>query len=184
MRSSLHYDLLPQLRSPVTILSFHNGWTHILKTKRGYRWGYWTNPYPDVCSMVPKYNNPALCLIGKSIWAVSREVKKGWKFLRIRPFSKILTKLSASLSRPKHLSIGLVFLPLIIWQLNGSGILIAYVLILSIFLGIRALLAERKLAANGVDIRTRLFSTKSITSGKQEKNSLTFVWLHCRVSCF
>lgn len=58
------------------------------------------------------------------------------------------------------LGIGLVFLPLIIWQLNGSGILITYALALSIFLGIRCLLAERKRATSGADIKNQLFFSK------------------------
>ena len=58
------------------------------------------------------------------------------------------------------LGIGLVFLPLIIWQLNGSGILITYALALSIFLGIRCLLAERKRARSGADIKNQLFFSK------------------------
>jgi glycerol-3-phosphate acyltransferase PlsY len=37
------------------------------------------------------------------------------------------------------IAVGLTFLPLIIWQLNGSGMLIAYSLALALFLGIRAL---------------------------------------------
>lgn len=55
------------------------------------------------------------------------------------------------------LGIGLVFLPLIIWQLNGSGILIVYALVLSIFLGIRCLLAERKKATSSTGLKNRLF---------------------------
>ncbi len=55
------------------------------------------------------------------------------------------------------LGIGLVFLPLIIWQLNGSGILTVYALALSVFLGIRYLLAERKKATSSTGLKNRLF---------------------------
>jgi len=58
------------------------------------------------------------------------------------------------------LGLGLVFLPLIIWQINGSGILITYALLLSIFLGIRCLLAEHKIVASGVSLKSRLFPGK------------------------
>ena len=41
------------------------------------------------------------------------------------------------------IAIGLAFLPLIIWQFNGSGMLIAYSLVLSLFLIIRTLTSLR-----------------------------------------
>ena len=37
------------------------------------------------------------------------------------------------------IAVGLTFLPLIIWQLNGSGMLVAFSLAIVLFLGIRAL---------------------------------------------
>ena len=43
---------------------------------------------------------------------------------------------------------GLAFLPLIIWQLNGSGMLIAYSLALSLFLVIRNLTSFREAVTN------------------------------------
>lgn len=46
------------------------------------------------------------------------------------------------------IAIGLAFLPLIIWQLNGSGMLIAYSLALSLFLGVRSLPGTREAVAN------------------------------------
>jgi len=58
------------------------------------------------------------------------------------------------------LGTGLVFLPLIIWQVNGSGILITYALLLSIFLGIQCLMAERKKGFSGADIKNRLVFSK------------------------
>jgi len=58
------------------------------------------------------------------------------------------------------LGIGLIFLPLIIWQLNGSGILITYALVLSIFLGIRCLLAERKKTTSSTGLKNWLFLNK------------------------
>ncbi len=42
------------------------------------------------------------------------------------------------------LAAGLALLPLIIWQINGSGLLIAYSMALAFFLGVRALLDLRK----------------------------------------
>jgi glycerol-3-phosphate acyltransferase PlsY len=42
------------------------------------------------------------------------------------------------------LAAGLALLPLIIWQINGSGLLIVYSLALAFFLGVRALLDLRK----------------------------------------
>ncbi len=42
------------------------------------------------------------------------------------------------------LAAGLALLPLIIWQINGSGLLIVYSLALALFLGVRALLDLRK----------------------------------------
>ncbi len=42
------------------------------------------------------------------------------------------------------LTAGLALLPLIIWQINGSGLLIAYSMALALFLGVRALLDLRK----------------------------------------
>ncbi len=46
------------------------------------------------------------------------------------------------------IAIGLAFLPLIIWQLNGSGMFIAYSLALSLFLGVRSLPGTREAMAN------------------------------------
>ena len=68
------------------------------------------------------------------------------------------------------LGIGLVFLPLIIWQLNGSGILITYALVLSIFLGIRYLLAERKKATSSTGLKNRLFLSKEYHFWQARKN--------------
>ncbi len=42
------------------------------------------------------------------------------------------------------LTAGLALLPLIIWQINGSGMLVAYSIALALFLGVRALLDLRK----------------------------------------
>lgn len=48
-------------------------------------------------------------------------------------------------SNPRlSIAVGLAFLPMIIWQINGSGMLIAYSLALALFLGIRTLLELRK----------------------------------------
>ena len=46
------------------------------------------------------------------------------------------------------IAIGLAFLPLIIWQLNGSGMFIAYSLALSLFLGVRSLPGIKEAVAN------------------------------------
>ena len=58
------------------------------------------------------------------------------------------------------MSIGLAFLPLLIWQLNGSGVLIVYTLALSAFLGIRYLLAALKRVKGGADIKKGLIFNK------------------------
>ena len=54
------------------------------------------------------------------------------------------------------LIIGLVFLPLFIWLFTGSGMLVFYSLGLSVFLGLRYLLAGLRRAAAGVDIKKGL----------------------------
>ena len=54
------------------------------------------------------------------------------------------------------LIIGLVSLPLIVWQFSGSGILIVYVLALSAFLGVRYALAASKRVKDGTDIKNGL----------------------------
>ena len=69
------------------------------------------------------------------------------------------------------LGTGLVFLPLIIWQLNGSGILIAYAIALSVFLGIRCLSAAHKRAMSGADIKNRLFQQRVSLLASKGKNS-------------
>ena len=87
-------------------------------------------------------------------------------FLAIVPFEfalsfTITTVVVLITSNPGlGLGIGLTFLPLIIWQLNGSGMLITYALTLSIFLGIRSLLAERKIATDGISMKNRLLKNK------------------------
>ena len=58
------------------------------------------------------------------------------------------------------ISIGLAFLPLIIWQLNGSGILIVYALALFAFLCIRYSLAALKRAKGGADVKKGLIFNK------------------------
>jgi glycerol-3-phosphate acyltransferase PlsY len=46
------------------------------------------------------------------------------------------------------IAVGLAALPVVLWQLNGSGLLISYSLILAAFLGTRALLDLRKTAGS------------------------------------
>lgn len=53
--------------------------------------------------------------------------------------------------------VGLALLPLIIWQFNGSGMLIAYSLALPLFLLIRSLLSLREAVANTGDKRGLIF---------------------------
>jgi len=53
--------------------------------------------------------------------------------------------------------IGLAFLPLIIWQFNGSGMLIAYSLALFLFLGVRSLPSTREAMANTGDKKGLIF---------------------------
>ncbi len=48
--------------------------------------------------------------------------------------------------------VGLAFLPLIIWQFGGSGILVTYSLVLPLFYGVRSL-AQSKRAAVGIGSR-------------------------------
>ncbi|TET67061.1 MAG: glycerol-3-phosphate acyltransferase [Dehalococcoidia bacterium] len=55
------------------------------------------------------------------------------------------------------IAIGLAFLPLIIWQLNGSGMFIAYSLALSLFLGVRSLPGTREAVANIGDKKGLIF---------------------------
>ena len=51
--------------------------------------------------------------------------------------------------------VGLAFLPLIIWQFGGSGILVTYSLVLPLFCGVRSL-AQSKRAAVGIGSRKGL----------------------------
>jgi len=53
--------------------------------------------------------------------------------------------------------VGLAFLPLIIWQFNGSGMLIAYSLALFLFLGVRSLPSARQAIANTGDKKGLIF---------------------------
>jgi len=55
------------------------------------------------------------------------------------------------------ISVGLVLLPFIIWQFNGSGMFIAYSLVLFLFLGIRALPSTRTAMANLGDKKGLIF---------------------------
>jgi len=55
------------------------------------------------------------------------------------------------------IGIGLAFLPLIIWQFNGSGMLIAYSLALFLFLGVRSLPGTREAMANTGDKKGLIF---------------------------
>ncbi len=77
--------------------------------------------------------------------------------------------------------IGLAILPLIIWQFNGSGMLIAYSLALPLFLGIRSL-PELKRAGPLSAVERGSFSTGSITSGKQGKSSNRAYSLLCFIN--
>jgi len=54
------------------------------------------------------------------------------------------------------LTIGLILLPAIIWQLNGSGMLVAYSSFLATFLGIRYAIAGLRKAKDGTDIKKGL----------------------------
>lgn len=56
--------------------------------------------------------------------------------------------------------VGLAFLPLLIWQLNGSGMLVVYTLVLPAFLGIRYSLAVLKRVKGGADIKKGLIFNK------------------------
>ena len=53
--------------------------------------------------------------------------------------------------------VGLAFLPLIIWQFDGSGMLIAYPIALSLFLLIRSLPSTREAVANIGDKKRLIF---------------------------
>ena len=53
--------------------------------------------------------------------------------------------------------VGLAVLPLIIWQLNGSGMLIAYSLALFFFLGVRSLPSAKEAMANISDKKGLIF---------------------------
>jgi len=53
--------------------------------------------------------------------------------------------------------IGLTVLPIIIWQLNGSGMLIAYSLALFLFLIVRSLPGTREAMANISDKKNLIF---------------------------
>jgi len=53
--------------------------------------------------------------------------------------------------------VGLAVLPLIIWQLNGSGMLIVYSLALFFFLGVRSLPSAREAMANITDKKGLIF---------------------------
>ena len=55
------------------------------------------------------------------------------------------------------ISVGMVLLPFIIWQFNGSGMFIAYSLVLFLFLGIRALPSTRTAMANLGDKKGLIF---------------------------
>ena len=68
------------------------------------------------------------------------------------------------------LFIGLAFLPLVIWQLNGSGMLVIYSLALSVFVGIRYLLAGLKRAKSGADIKKGLIFNREYRFLQARKN--------------
>jgi len=53
--------------------------------------------------------------------------------------------------------VGLLFLPLIVWQLNGSGMLIGYSLVLPLFLGLRSLPGSRAATTNTGDKKSLIF---------------------------
>ena len=55
------------------------------------------------------------------------------------------------------ISVGLTLLPLIIWQFNGSGMLIAYSLALFLFLGVRSLPSTREAMTNIGDKKGLIF---------------------------
>jgi len=55
------------------------------------------------------------------------------------------------------IAIGLAFLPLIIWQFNGSGMLIAFSLALSLFLLVRSLTSFREAVANTGQKKSPIF---------------------------
>ena len=55
------------------------------------------------------------------------------------------------------IAVGLAFLPLILWQLDGSGMLIAYSLALPLFLGIRSLTGFGEAVANIGDKKSLIF---------------------------
>ena len=56
--------------------------------------------------------------------------------------------------------VGLAFLPVLIWQLNGSGLLVVYTLALAAFLGIRYLVTALKRVKGGTDIKKGLIFNK------------------------
>ena len=58
------------------------------------------------------------------------------------------------------IAVGLALLPLIIWQLNGSGMLVAYSLAFAAFLGTRALLDIRKVASTSEGKSNLLFDRR------------------------
>jgi len=53
--------------------------------------------------------------------------------------------------------VGLAFLPLIVWQIDGSGMLIAYSLALPLFLGLRSLPNFREAAASTEKRKSLIF---------------------------
>lgn len=56
------------------------------------------------------------------------------------------------------LTVGLAFLPLFIWLLNGSGMLIIYSLVLAVFLGIRYVIAYKGALASAGGIKGLIFN--------------------------
>jgi len=67
------------------------------------------------------------------------------------------------------LTIGLVLLPAIIWQLNGSGMLVAYSSFLAAFLGIRYAIAGLRKAKEGNDIKQGLIFNREYTFWQGKK---------------
>jgi glycerol-3-phosphate acyltransferase PlsY len=54
-------------------------------------------------------------------------------------------------------AIGLAVLPLIIWQINGSGMLIVYSILLSLFLCVRSLPSTKEALASATDRKNLIF---------------------------
>ena len=57
-------------------------------------------------------------------------------------------------------AIGMACMPLVIWQLNGSGMLVSFSLAVFVFLVIRYSLAGLRMAREGVDIKKGLIFSR------------------------